>query len=109
MYGGTIAESGPARDIFYNPKHPYTWGLLRSIPNPKEDIKERLKPIEGTPPDLLKPPAGCPFAPRCDYAMKICLTERPIQFEVNEGHCSSCWLNHPDAPKVDQSTVRGNS
>lgn len=109
MYGGTIVESGTSKDIFYNPKHPYTWGLLRSIPNPKEDIKERLKPIEGTPPDLLKPPAGCPFAPRCEYTMKICLTERPTQFEVNEGHCSACWLNHPDAPKVDQSTGRGNS
>lgn len=109
MYGGTIVESGTSKDIFYNPKHPYTWGLLRSIPNPKEDIKERLKPIEGTPPDLLKPPAGCPFAPRCEYTMKICLTERPSQFEVNEGHCSACWLNHPNAPKVEHSTGRGNS
>lgn len=109
MYGGTIVESGNSRDIFYNPKHPYTWGLLRSIPNPKEDIKERLKPIEGTPPDLLKPPAGCPFAPRCEYTMKICLTERPSQFEISEGHCASCWLNHPDAPKTNCITERGNS
>ncbi|WML35635.1 ABC transporter ATP-binding protein [Clostridium sp. OS1-26] len=109
MYGGTIVESGTSRDIFYNPKHPYTWGLLRSIPNPKEDIKERLKPIEGTPPDLLKPPAGCPFAPRCEYTLKICLTERPPQFEANKGHCSACWLNHPDAPKVEANIERGNS
>ena len=109
MYGGTIVESGTSRDIFYNPKHPYTWGLLRSVPNPKEDIKERLKPIEGTPPDLLKPPAGCPFAPRCEHTLKICLTERPPHFEVNDGHCSACWLNHPDAPKVEANIERGNS
>lgn len=109
MYGGTIVESGTSRDIFYNPRHPYTWGLLRSVPNPKEDIKERLQPIEGTPPDLLKPPAGCPFAPRCEHTLKICLTERPPQFEVNEGHCSACWLNHPDAPKVEANIGRGNS
>ncbi|MBV7273046.1 ABC transporter ATP-binding protein [Clostridiaceae bacterium UIB06] len=100
MYGGTVVESGASRDIFYNPKHPYTWGLLRSIPNPKEDIKERLKPIEGTPPDLLKPPVGCPFAPRCEHTMKICLTERPQQFEIKDGHYSACWLSHPQAPKT---------
>jgi oligopeptide transport system ATP-binding protein len=107
MYGGTVVESGTSRDIFYNPKHPYTWGLLNSIPNPKEDIKERLKPIEGTPPDLLRPPVGCPFAPRCDYAMKICLSERPKQFDIKDGHCSACWLNHPDAPKVEVAIGRG--
>lgn len=100
MYGGTIVESGSSRDIFYNPKHPYTWGLLRSIPNPKEEIKERLTPIEGTPPDLLKPPSGCPFAPRCDYTMKICLTEKPSEFEISADHCSACWLNHPNAPET---------
>ncbi|MDP4144317.1 MAG: ABC transporter ATP-binding protein [Bacillota bacterium] len=101
MYGGTIVESGNAKDLFYSPKHPYTWGLLKSIPNPKEDVKERLKPIEGQPPDLLKPPVGCPFAPRCDYAMKICMTQRPSEFEVGENHKAACWLNHPQAPKVD--------
>lgn len=106
MYGGTVVESGDAREIFYNPKHPYTWGLLRSIPNPKEDIKERLKPIEGNPPDLLKPPAGCPFAPRCDYAMKICMQNRPEKLKVAEGHYSACWLNHPDAPKVEYNSGR---
>lgn len=106
MYGGIIVESGTARDIFYNPKHPYTWGLLRSIPNPKLETKERLKPIEGTPPDLLKPPVGCPFAARCEYAMKICLTERPVEFQINEGHKSACWLNHESAPKV-QANVGG--
>lgn len=109
MYGGTIVESGTSRDLFYNSKHPYTWGLLKSIPNPKEDIKERLKPIEGTPPDLLKPPAGCPFAPRCEHTMKICLTERPPQFEINEGHFSACWLNHPQSPEKMADLERGKN
>jgi oligopeptide transport system ATP-binding protein len=108
MYGGTIVESGSSGDIFYEPKHPYTWGLLRSIPNPKVDTKVRLKPIEGTPPDLLKPPIGCPFAPRCEFTMKICLKERPEKFKVGQNHCSSCWLNHPDAPKTDPVIRGGN-
>ncbi|MHC1683919.1 MAG: oligopeptide/dipeptide ABC transporter ATP-binding protein [Clostridiaceae bacterium] len=106
MYGGMIVETGSSRDIFYNPKHPYTWGLLRSIPNPKLQIKERLKPIEGTPPDLLKPPLGCPFAQRCEYAMKVCLTERPIEFEINEGHKAACWLNHKSAPKSESDATK---
>jgi oligopeptide transport system ATP-binding protein len=108
MYGGVLAETGTTRDIFYNPKHPYTWGLLKSIPNPKSLEKERLLPIEGTPPDLLKPPVGCPFAPRCDYAMRVCMTERPPMFEVGEGHKAACWLNHPEAPKVTPPVGRGN-
>lgn len=108
MYGGKLVETGSTRDIFYNPRHPYTWGLLRSIPNPKNDIRERLKPIEGTPPDLLKPPAGCPFAPRCEYAMKICMTNMPGNFEIEEKHISACWLNHPSAPKVTPDLGRGN-
>lgn len=107
MYGGMIIEQGSTRDIFYNSKHPYTWGLLKSIPNPKENIKQRLKPIEGTPPDLLKPPAGCPFAPRCEYTMKICLKKMPEAFKISNGHFASCWLNHPDAPKVDRINKGG--
>ncbi|MEG2338143.1 MAG: ABC transporter ATP-binding protein [Clostridium sp.] len=106
MYGGTIVESGKANDIFYNPKHPYTWGLLKSVPNPKELVKERLKPIDGQPPDLLNPPVGCPFAARCDYAMEICVETRPEAFEIAEGHCAACWLNHPDAPKVEAPVGR---
>ncbi|GFR36090.1 ABC transporter ATP-binding protein [Thermobrachium celere] len=108
MYGGLIAETGSTRDIFYNPKHPYTWGLLNSVPNPKNLVKERLKPIDGQPPDLLKPPAGCPFAPRCQYAMRICMTHRPPLFEVGEGHKAACWLNHKDAPKVEAPIRRGD-
>jgi oligopeptide transport system ATP-binding protein len=108
MYGGILVETGTSRDIFYNPKHPYTWGLLNSIPNPKTLIKERLKPIDGQPPDLLKPPVGCPFAPRCEYAMKVCMTQRAPMFEFDEYHRAACWLNHPDAPKVKRSSERGN-
>ncbi|SFB13517.1 ABC transporter ATP-binding protein [Clostridium frigidicarnis] len=106
MYGGTIVESGNVEDIFYNARHPYTWGLLRSIPNPKDDVKEKLKPIEGTPPDLLKPPTGCPFAPRCEYAMKICVENPPEKFYTSDKHFSACWLNHSKAPKVEGFSVR---
>lgn len=108
MYGGKIVEQGTKRDVFYRPSHAYTMGLLGSVPNPKTMIKERLKPIEGQPPDLLKPPVGCPFAPRCKYAMKICEMKMPPFFEVNEGHRAACWLNHPDAPKVPGFGGRGN-
>ncbi len=106
MYGGIIVETGTTEDIFYRGKHPYTWGLLRSIPNPKEDVKEKLIPIEGQPPDLLNPPVGCPFAARCDYAMKICLQKQPPQFEVGEKHQVACWLCHEDAPKVESPIRR---
>ena len=106
MYGGIVVETGTTEDIFYRPKHPYTWGLLRSVPNPKENTKEKLKPIEGQPPDLLKPPVGCPFAARCDYAMKICINKQPPQFEVGENHSAACWLCHEDAPKVESPIRR---
>jgi oligopeptide transport system ATP-binding protein len=98
MYAGRIAESGSSGDIFYNSKHPYTKGLLASVPNPKRLTKERLIPIKGAPPDLLHPPSGCAFAPRCGHAMKICFLRRPPLFEVGDGHGASCFLNHPDAP-----------
>ena len=99
MYGGLIMEEGKVEDIFYNPKHPYTVGLLKSIP--KIENKERLVPIDGTPPDLLNPPKGCPFAARCEHAMNICMEEQPDFFECGEGHRSMCWLLHPDSPKVE--------
>ena len=99
MYGGLIMEEGKVEDIFYNPQHPYTVGLLKSIP--KIDNKERLVPIEGTPPDLLHPPMGCPFASRCEHAMNVCMSERPNFFECGEGHRSMCWLLHPDSPRVE--------
>jgi len=108
MYGGCIVERGSTREIFYNAKHPYTWGLLNSVPNPKTLIREKLRPIEGQPPDLLDPPKGCPFAPRCAYAMEVCLTDMPEDFVIIEEssasgiHSATCWLNHPDAPKVER-------
>jgi oligopeptide transport system ATP-binding protein len=98
MYAGRIAEKGSSADIFYDSKHPYTKGLLASVPNPKKLTKERLVPIKGAPPDLLHPPAGCAFAPRCGQAMRICFLRRPPLFEVGDGHGASCFLNHPDAP-----------
>jgi len=108
MYGGYIVERGSTRDIFYNPKHPYTWGLLNSVPNPKNLVREKLKPIEGQPPDLLDPPKGCPFAPRCVYAMEECMVEMPEHFSIanidgaSSIHTAACWLNHPDAPRVER-------
>ncbi|EYE87822.1 peptide ABC transporter ATP-binding protein [Fervidicella metallireducens AeB] len=107
MYGGIIVESGDKRDIFYRTAHPYTLGLLKSVPNPKTLVKERLKPIDGQPPDLIQPPIGCPFTPRCQFAMKICAEKQPPYFEINEGHRSACWLNHPDAPRTIPSLGRG--
>ncbi|AIY81598.1 hypothetical protein U728_1396 [Clostridium botulinum 202F] len=107
MYGGIIVETGTTEDIFYRGKHPYTWGLLRSVPNPKENSKEKLKPIEGQPPDLLKPPVGCPFAARCEYAMKVCLQKQPPQFDMGENHKVACWLCHEDAPSVESPIKRG--
>jgi len=108
MYGGYIVERGSTRDIFYNPKHPYTWGLLNSIPNPKNLVREKLKPIEGQPPDLMDPPKGCPFAPRCEFAMEVCMVEMPEHFLIDNIdsttsiHSAACFLNHPDAPKVER-------
>ena len=101
MYGGVIVESGTTRDIFYTSKHPYTLGLLKSVPNPERIGKERLKPILGTPPDLLSPPKGCPFYQRCDYSMKVCENQMPPFFNIKNNHKSACWLNHEKAPKVD--------
>ena len=85
MYGGLIVEEGSDKDIFYNGKHPYTWGLLNSVPNPKSEVKEKLTPIEGQPPDLLKPPVGCPFTARCDYAMKICYKNNHLYLKYQKG------------------------
>ena len=93
MYAGKIIESGLTDDIFYNPKHEYTKGLLKSIPKMYEADYERLVPIEGTPVDMLNPPKGCPFASRCDSCMKICLREMPPVKDFSETHYSQCWLN----------------
>ena len=92
MYAGHIVEYGTADEIFYEPKHEYTKGLIRSIPKLNVQQTERLIPIEGQPVDLLNPPAGCPFAPRCANCMKICLREMPPKTELSDTHYSQCWL-----------------
>ncbi|OPJ56302.1 ABC transporter ATP-binding protein [Alkalithermobacter paradoxus] len=102
MYGGLIMEEGTVEEIFYTPRHPYTLGLLKSIPKLcDKESKQRLVPIVGSPPDLLKPPKGCPFAPRCDYAMRICVNEKPQYTNVSPTQRSMCWLLHKDAPRVE--------
>lgn len=97
MYGGKIVESGSARDVFYRPQHPYTAALLRSVPRLDADTTTDLASIPGTPPDLFSPPPGCAFAPRCEWAMKICTRQQPEYFAVEPGHLSACWLHHPMA------------
>ena len=92
MYAGSICEQGTADEIFYNPKHEYTKGLMRSIPT-ADTAGTKLQPISGTPIDLLNMPKGCPFAPRCDNAMKICLRERCESMEINSEHRAACWMN----------------
>ena len=96
MYAGSICEQGTADEIFYNPKHEYTKGLMRSIPTVDND-GEKLEPIAGTPIDLLNMPQGCPFAPRCDAAMKICLRERCERMQINDMHQAACWVNVKEA------------
>ncbi|HEY8420321.1 MAG TPA: ABC transporter ATP-binding protein [Thermoclostridium sp.] len=100
MYAGKVVETGIARDIFYNPKHPYTSGLLESMPSSGKSSKT-LTSIPGTPPDLFSPPKGCSFAPRCKYCMKICQEMMPDLIEVENQHSVSCWLMHPQAPKYE--------
>ena len=95
MYGGRVCERGTADEIFYNPRHEYTKGLLRSIPSTGR-MKERLVPIAGTPINMLNMPKGCAFCPRCDEAMKICLDTIPEEISINENHKAACWINIRD-------------
>jgi len=97
MYGGMIMEEAPVEDIFYRPRHPYTVGLLESIPQIEGHARRRLIPIPGSPPDMLKPPAGCPFAPRCAAAMRICFEKSP-EYSKSKRSRAMCWLWHPQAP-----------
>ena len=103
MYAGKIVEYGTSEDIFYDPKHPYTWALLSSIPD--IDSKERLDAIPGTPPNMIYPPKGDAFAARSKYAMKIDYEEEPPFFKLSETHYAATWLLHPSAPKVEMPKI----
>ena len=109
MYAGMAMESGTVQEIFYAPMHPYTWGLQVSLPKHGDDGRERLIPIDGTPPDLLAPPAGCPFADRCEYAMGICHERMPEVTEKTGTHSVRCWLYHEMAPKVTNPITGGTT
>ena len=91
MYAGKIVEKGESRQIFYRKKHPYTEGLLNSVPDIDSDVNEELKPIKGNPPDMSHVKPGCAFAPRCGCAMQICVKEDPPLMEVEKGHGAACW------------------
>ena len=98
MYAGKIVERGSAQDIFYRPKHPYTWGLLASVPRLDAEQSRDFRYIPGTPPDLLNPPKGCPFAARCSYACRACVNDMPEETAFDtQDHRASCWRYHPGA------------
>ena len=103
MYAGKIVEYGTADDVFYDPKHPYTWALLSSMPD--LDTKEKLEAIPGTPPNMIFPPKGDAFAARNKYAMEIDFEEQPPMFQVSDTHFAATWLLHPNAPKVDPPKI----
>lgn len=103
MYAGKIVEYGTAEDVFYDPRHPYTWALLSSMPD--LDTKEKLEAIPGTPPNMIFPPKGDAFAARNKYAMEIDFEEQPPMFEISSTHSAATWLLHPDAPKVDPPKI----
>lgn len=105
MYGGLIMEYGTADEIFYHPRHPYTMGLLGSIPHVDGGEKRRLIPIDGTPPDLINPPKGCPFSTRCKYCMNVCTREQPPYF-AEDKHRTMCWMLDGEAPKNSDYEMR---
>ncbi|MCJ7841125.1 ABC transporter ATP-binding protein [Lederbergia sp. NSJ-179] len=101
MYAGQVVETATVRDLYKKPQHPYTEGLLKSIPKLNRDKNQPLAPIIGTPPDLVDPPKGCPFFARCEYAMNVCKHHNPPLEEVHPSQFAACWLQHPMAKKVD--------
>jgi oligopeptide transport system ATP-binding protein len=108
MYAGKVVETGNLRETFYKAQMPYTWGLLSSIPLPTADRSQDLIPIPGSPPDMLDPPKGCPFTPRCPYAMRICAEEMPEYKTFSSEHKAACWLHHPMAPNVEPPVKVGD-
>lgn len=107
MYAGLILERGTVEEIFKNGWQPYTWALLQSVPRLETEHKEELYSIKGTPPDLLDPPKGCPFAARCPYVMKICREIFPEATKFSDTHEAHCWLQHPDSPRVERPLLGG--
>jgi oligopeptide transport system ATP-binding protein len=101
MYGGQIVESGTVDEIFYDPRHPYTWGLLGSMPTLETNDEAQLTAIPGTPPDLLNPPKGDAFALRSEYALQIDFEQEPPTYQISDTHFVRSWLLHPNAPKVE--------
>jgi oligopeptide/dipeptide ABC transporter ATP-binding protein len=104
MYAGKIIETGTSRDIYHNPRHPYTLGLLNSVPRLDETMRTRLEAIEGLPPDLGRLPGGCSFAPRCRFAFEKCLEEAPSLSVVSDGHSASCW-RHAEIRELAKSAT----
>jgi oligopeptide transport system ATP-binding protein len=109
MYAGQVLETGTSEEIFYNPKHPYTWALLSSVPGLAEETKQELYSLKGTPPDLILPLDHCPFAARCDYCMQICKEQMPDETRLSDTHGVSCWLQHELAPRVKPFYERGEA
>jgi oligopeptide/dipeptide ABC transporter ATP-binding protein len=101
MYAGQVIEAGPVDDIFYRSAHPYTLGLRHAMPTNIEGTDRRLMPIDGSPPDLFKPPPGCGYYARCPYAMRVCEKHNPEEFTISGQHFARCWLQHSSAPKVE--------
>ncbi|MUK87665.1 ATP-binding cassette domain-containing protein [Ornithinibacillus sp. L9] len=109
MYAGQIVETGTLEEIFYDSKHPYTWGLMQSMPKLHQDRSVPLIPIAGSPPDVSKLHDGCPFAARCPYVMKVCHNHMPDQSTISGTHSVSCWLQDERAPHVEKPELGGNN
>ena len=111
MYAGKIVERGNVEEIFYQSTHPYTRALLDSVPKIHTANKEKLHSLRGTPPDLIHPPQGCPFAPRCEYGMKICRLQYPEETKFSSSQKCSCWLHHPkaDISGLPENMIRGRN
>ncbi|SDC73697.1 oligopeptide transport system ATP-binding protein [Paenibacillus sp. UNCCL117] len=109
MYAGKVVEQGTVDEIFYQSRHPYSWGLLRSVPRLDQEKDSELVPIPGTPPDLFAPPKGCAFAARCPYAMKVCLEIDPEPTPLSGTHSAACWLLDKNAPQVERPVEAGGA
>lgn len=109
MYSGYIVEEGPVNEIYAQPRHPYTLGLLRSIPRLDLGRQKRLVPIEGLPPDLLETPSRCPFAPRCTFAIEKCLQENPRLEAVSPNHKAACWVDISNVKVIETVTNESDS